>query len=202
MPQLPEEVQPAGADDRKKSSALLQVIALYSTERHLGRRCSCRNYVTINMLDALERMPGVGDSDAVRPARLLHADLVRDRPADQPQPDAERHRRRRSRRRTSRRRSGRIGAQPIADDQQFQLSIQTQGRLTTPEEFGDIIVRANPDGSVLRVRDVARVELGAQILDTARPAQRQARGDDRHLSGARRQCRRRRAARSARRWTS
>ena len=52
------------------------------------------------------------------------------------------------------------------EDQQFQLNVQTQGRLTTPEQFGDIVLRANPDGSVLRVRDVARVELGAANMDT------------------------------------
>src|SRR5206468_7682730 len=59
---------------------------------------------------------------------------------------------------------GRIGAQPIGDAS-FQLNIQTQGRLVDTEEFGNIIVRANPDGSVLRVRDVARLELGAAIRD-------------------------------------
>ena len=60
---------------------------------------------------------------------------------------------------------GRIGARPIGNDQQFQLNVQTQGRLTTPEQFGNIVLRANPDGSVLRVRDVARVEMGAQNED-------------------------------------
>ena len=49
---------------------------------------------------------------------------------------------------------------------QFQLNVQTQGRLATPEQFGNIVIRANPDGSVLRVRDVARVELGAANMDT------------------------------------
>ena len=70
---------------------------------------------------------------------------------------------------------GRIGARPISDDQQFQINLQTQGRLTTPEEFGDIVIRANPDGSVLRVRDVARVELGAASMDTESRLQRPAR---------------------------
>src|SRR5262249_31907905 len=60
---------------------------------------------------------------------------------------------------------GRIGARPIGHDQQFQLNIQTQGRLTTPEQFGALVLRANPDGSQLRVRDVARVALGAQNED-------------------------------------
>src|SRR5207253_2636295 len=61
--------------------------------------------------------------------------------------------------------AGRIGARPIARDQQFQMNVQTQGRLTTPEQFGNIVLRANPDGSLLRIRDVARVELGAQSQD-------------------------------------
>jgi hydrophobic/amphiphilic exporter-1 (mainly G- bacteria), HAE1 family len=57
------------------------------------------------------------------------------------------------------------GARPIGADQQFQMNVQTQGRLTTPEQFGNIVLRARPDGSLLRVRDVARVELGAQNQD-------------------------------------
>ena len=61
---------------------------------------------------------------------------------------------------------GRVGARPTSDDTQFQINLQTKGRLTTPEEFGAIIVRANPDGSTLRVRDVARVELGAASQDS------------------------------------
>jgi multidrug efflux pump subunit AcrB len=60
---------------------------------------------------------------------------------------------------------GRIGARPISNDQQFQMNIQTQGRLTTSEQFGNIVLRANPDGSLLRIRDVARVDLGAQNQD-------------------------------------
>src|SRR5260221_285309 len=60
---------------------------------------------------------------------------------------------------------GRIGARPIGNDQQFQMNVQTQGRVTTPEQFGNIVLRANPDGSFLRIRDVARVELGAQNQD-------------------------------------
>ena len=53
--------------------------------------------------------------------------------------------------------------------------MQTQGRLTTPEQFGDIVLRANPDGSMLQVRDVARVEMGAAEFDIETPHQRQAR---------------------------
>ena len=56
---------------------------------------------------------------------------------------------------------GRVGARPTSDETQFQINLQTKGRLTTPEEFGAIVVRANPTAPFLRVRDVARVELGA-----------------------------------------
>ena len=58
------------------------------------------------------------------------------------------------------------GARPIAEDQQFQVNLQTQGRLSTPEQFAKIVLRANPDGSILRVGDVARIEMGAQNVDT------------------------------------
>ena len=61
---------------------------------------------------------------------------------------------------------GRIGAQPIGDDQQFQLSIQAQGRLVTVAEFEDIVVRATPDGAMVRLKDVARLELGARNSDS------------------------------------
>ena len=60
---------------------------------------------------------------------------------------------------------GRVGARPISDEQQLQLNIQTQGRLSSVGEFENIVVRTNPDGSVLRLSDVARVELGAANLD-------------------------------------
>ena len=62
--------------------------------------------------------------------------------------------------------AGRIGAAPLGEDQQFQLTIRTKGRLSDPKEFEDIVVRANPDGSVVRVRDIGRVELGAQSSDS------------------------------------
>src|SRR5207237_9753628 len=60
---------------------------------------------------------------------------------------------------------GRIGARPNSNEQQLQLNIQTQGRLSSVAEFENIVVRTNPDGSVLRLGDVARVELGAANLD-------------------------------------
>jgi HAE1 family hydrophobic/amphiphilic exporter-1 len=65
--------------------------------------------------------------------------------------------------------AGQIGGQPVPQGQQFTYTVRTQGRLVTPEQFGDIVLRSNPDGSVLHLRDVARVELGTQIYNlTAR----------------------------------
>lgn len=61
--------------------------------------------------------------------------------------------------------AGRIGARPISNDQQLQLNIQTKGRLDSVKDFEKIVVRTNPDGSVLRLGDVARLELGASSLD-------------------------------------
>ena len=57
--------------------------------------------------------------------------------------------------------AGTIGAEPAPAGQQFTYAVRAQGRLITPEEFGDIVVRANPDGSQVRLKDVARIELGA-----------------------------------------
>src|SRR5262249_20074416 len=61
---------------------------------------------------------------------------------------------------------GLIGASPLLDDVGFQLNITTQGRLTTEAEFSDIVVRAQPDGSLVRIKDIARVELGAKTSDS------------------------------------
>ena len=60
---------------------------------------------------------------------------------------------------------GRVGAAPITNEQQVQITIKTKGRLSRPEEFAAIILRTNPDGSIVRVRDVARVEMGARSQD-------------------------------------
>ena len=89
--------------------------------------------------------------------------------------------------------AGQIGGEPIPAGQQFTYTVRTQGRLVTPEEFGNIIIRANPDGSVLHLRDVARVELGAQSLQPLSALQQRARRHDGGLSAARLQRRAKRA---------
>ena len=164
LSQLPQPVQLQGLVVRKRSSAILQFIQLYS-ETGEQDPLFITNYATINVLDELSRTPGVGqanlfgklnysmriwfDMQRLVSLNMAPSDIVLAIQAQNVQAPI-----------------GRIGARPIGSDQQLQLNLQTQGRLSTPREFGNIVVRANPDGSVLRVRDVARVEMGAQNLDS------------------------------------
>jgi hydrophobe/amphiphile efflux-1 (HAE1) family protein len=158
-PQLPAEVKATGVSITKKSSAILQIITLTSPDGRFDQ-LYLSNYATINIIDRLKRVKGIGDVQNLTPADysmrvwldtakltnfgLTPNDLINAVRAQNVQAAA-----------------GRIGAQPALQDQQFQLNIQTKGRLTTVDEFASIVVRANPDGSFVRVRDVARVELGA-----------------------------------------
>ena len=160
---LPPEVQRQGVTVKKRSSALLGVIAVYSP-KHTHDALFLSNYVTINLLDQIKSAPGVGDAslwgpqdyamrawvrtDRLTGLGLTTADVINAIQSQNVQAAV-----------------GRVGARPISNDQQLQLNIQTKGRLTTVPEFENIIIRANPDGSVLRLRDVARVELGAANLD-------------------------------------
>jgi hydrophobe/amphiphile efflux-1 (HAE1) family protein len=160
---LPREVQLQGLTVQKKSSSLLQLISLYSEGGKLDP-LFITNYGIISVIDELSRTPGVGqaflfgrldysmriwfDTSRLTSLGLAPSDVIAAVQAQNVQAPV-----------------GRLGAQPVPEDQQFQLNMQTQGRLTTTDEFGDIVLRANPDGSVLRVRDVARVELGAQNQD-------------------------------------
>jgi hydrophobe/amphiphile efflux-1 (HAE1) family protein len=163
LSKLPAEVRQQGVTVKKQSSAMLGVIAVYSPKQtHDGLFVS--NYVAINLLDQIKASPGVGDAypfgpqdyamrvwlqtDRMSGLGLTAADVIDAIKAQNTQAAA-----------------GRIGARPISNDQQLQLNIQLKGRLTTPAEFENIVIRANRDGSVLRLRDIARVELGAVSLD-------------------------------------
>jgi hydrophobe/amphiphile efflux-1 (HAE1) family protein len=161
--QLPPEVQLEGLTIQKKSSAVLQFLMLYS-ENGKQDPLFITNYAIINVLDVLSRTPGVGqarlfgalnysmrvwfDTQRLNNLQMTPADVIAAIQAQNVVAPV-----------------GRIGARPIGKDQQFQLNLQTQGRLTTPEQFGNIVLRANPDGSLVRVGDVARVDLGAQNQD-------------------------------------
>src|ERR1700757_1240593 len=160
---LPEDVRRQGVTVKKKSSALLGVIAVYSPKQ-THDPLFISNYVTINLLDPIKSTPGVGDAslwgpqdyamrawvrtDRLTGLNLTTGDIIAAIQAQNVQAAV-----------------GRIGARPISDDQQLQLNIQTKGRLNSVADFENIVVRTNPDGSVLRLRDVARVDLGAANLD-------------------------------------
>jgi len=160
---LPSDVQRQGVTVKKKSSALLGVVALYSPQ-HTHDQLFLSNYVTINMLDPIKSTPGVGDAalwgpqdysmrawvqtDRLTGLNLTTGDIIKAIQAQNVQAAV-----------------GRIGARPISNDQQLQLNIQTQGRLTSTKEFENIVIRTNPDGSILRLGDVARIDLGAANLD-------------------------------------
>ena len=157
--QLPQEVKNYGVTVKKKLPFPLMVVSLFSpddryTAQFLG------NYATINIIDALKRIPGVGDvvlfgsSDYamriwVNPDTLTRFNItigeiqsaVKAQNVVNP--------------------SGQVGGEPAPAGQQFTYAVRAQGRLATPEEFGEIVVRANPDGSQVRLKDVARIDLGA-----------------------------------------
>ncbi len=165
LPQLPEEVQRQGVTTQKQSSALLQVLQVYSPNGTYDE-LFVTNYATINIIDALKRINGVGDASLfssldysmriwLDPERLTAFELSPTQVANA------------IRNQNIQAAVGRIGAAPLVDDQQYQLTITTQGRLTTEEEFERIIVRANPDGSTVTVGDLGRVELGGRIADVA-----------------------------------
>jgi len=160
---LPPEVQRQGINVKKKSTAILAFVTLYSP-KHSRDPLFLSNYVTINLLDQIKSTPGVGDAflfaaqdysmrawvktDLLTGLNLTTGDIIKAIESQNIQAAV-----------------GRVGARPISSDQQLQLNIQTKGRLSSAEEFQNIIIRTNPDGSVLRLRDVARVELGASNLD-------------------------------------
>jgi len=162
-PLLPQEVQRQGLTIRKKSAALLQVINIYSP-KNTHDALFLSNYATINVIDPLSRIRGVGqaslfgpldyslrlwlDPDRLTGLNLTPADVVAAVQSQNVQAAL-----------------GRIGSAPTPQQQQIQLTITTQGRLTRTEEFQNIVVRANSDGSVVRVKDVARVDLGAKTRE-------------------------------------
>lgn len=163
LSKLPQDVQKQGVTVKKQSSALLGVIALYSPKQ-THDELFISNYATINLLDQIKSTPGVGDASLFGPQdysmrtwlqtdrltglNLTTADVIAAIQKQNVQAAV-----------------GRIGARPTANEQQLQLNVQTKGRLASPAEFAQIVIRTNPDGSVLRLGDIARLELGAANLD-------------------------------------
>ncbi len=163
LSKLPEDVRKQGVTVKKQSSALLGVIALYSPKQ-THDELFISNYATINLLDQIKSTPGVGDASLFGPQDysmrawvrtdrltglgLTTADVINAIQSQNVQAAV-----------------GRLGARPVSNDQQLQLNIQTKGRLASVAEFEQIVIRTNEDGSVLRLGDIARLELGAANLD-------------------------------------
>jgi hydrophobe/amphiphile efflux-1 (HAE1) family protein len=161
--QLPSEVTSQGIDVKKKSSAILQVVALTSPD-HRYDQLFLSNYATINIIDTLKRIDGIGDvslltstdysmrvwlnTDRMTSYGITPTDVIDALKGQNIQAAA-----------------GRVGSSPTLPDQQFELNIQTKGRLSSVPEFENVVLRANADGSYVRIRDVARVELGAKTLE-------------------------------------
>ena len=118
---------------------------------------------SINVIDELRRTAGRRRRHAVRRLRLFDAHLAQARQAGAVQSDADRHRRRRSASRTQQFAAGRFGEEPMSRPQVFTYSVTTPGRLADRTQFEDIIIRSEENGGALRLKDVARVELGALI---------------------------------------
>src|ERR1700731_1421042 len=158
--QLPADVNNYGVTVKKSTTAPLMLVSLYSPKGTYDN-VFLANDGYINLFDQLTRVPGIGNVQIfgagqyamrlwVKPDQLAKLgitvpDIIT---AVQKQNNVNP--------------AGQIGASPIPKGQEYTYSVRAQGRLTTPEEFEHIVVRAAPDGGIVRIKDVARVELGAQ----------------------------------------
>ena len=159
QPNLPPDVNTFGLTLRKSTGFPMLVIALSSPNKTYDN-LYLANYATINIIDSLYRIRGVGDirifggSDYamriwVKPDLLARLGITVPELARAVQQQSTVNP------------AGQVGAQPAPPGQEMTYTVRAQGRLQTPEEFEAIAVRANPDGSMVRLKDVARVELGA-----------------------------------------
>src|SRR3954470_1304585 len=159
QPNLPPDVNTFGLTLRKATGFPMLVLSL-SSPNDTYDALFLANYANINIIDALYRVPGVGEvrlfgaSDYamrvwVRPDLLAKLGLT--------VPDLAKAVQQQS----TVNPAGKVGAEPAPPGQEFSYTVRSQGRLENAEEFGGIAVRSNPDGSVVRLNDVARIELGA-----------------------------------------
>ena len=157
---LPREVQRQGVTVDKRSSTILAVYSLFS-DSPAHDRIFIANYAAINILKELKRVPGVGDAALfsrqeysmriwLSPDKLTKYNLT---PAEVIALVQEQN---------SQFAAGFFGQEPVRKDLDFTYTVTTQGRFTTPQEFENILIRTNSDGSSLRLKDLARVELGAE----------------------------------------
>lgn len=160
---LPQEVRRQGVTVEKGSSAFLQVVAFYSPDGLLSDLFTS-NYVTLNVLDSLKRVPGTtnvqifGAKDYamriwLKPDRMTQLKVTVDEVS------------RALNEQNAQFAVGKIGQAPNGGGQDMVYTITTKGRLATAQEFENIIVRSSPDGNALRLKHIARVELGSKDYD-------------------------------------
>jgi HAE1 family hydrophobic/amphiphilic exporter-1 len=157
---LPQAVQMQGVTVQKKSTAILQIVTLTSPD---GQHDSLylANYATIRLKDELARIPGVGNVNVFGAGQYsmrvwLDAEKMQARGLDTQ--DVVQALQQQSEQVTA----GQAGAPPAPDGQSFQYTMEVASRLDDPDQFGAVIVKADADGGMTRVRDIGRVELGAQ----------------------------------------
>ena len=159
LARLPQQVRTLGVRVEARSTNILMVAVMYSPDASHDT-LFISNYALLNVLDELVRLPGVGNASLfgsqdysmriwLRPDKLAQYELT---PADIAAAIREQN---------AQFAAGRLGAEPAPPDQAFTFTVTTRGQLATPREFEEIILRANADGSTLRLKDVARAELGA-----------------------------------------
>jgi len=162
MPSLPQEVQRQGVNVTKSRSGFLMVIAFVSKDGSMTRD-DISDYVGASLVDPLSRVPGVGtvqlfgspyamriwlDPNKLETYGLAVGDIITAVRAQNAQVTI-----------------GQLGGAPSVAGQQLNATISAQERLQTPEQFRDIVLRSNPDGSALKLGDVARVEIGAETYE-------------------------------------
>lgn len=159
-PRLPAEVRAQGVQVRKRSSSILEVVTMFCDNNEYTP-LFISNYALLNVIDEIKRLPGVGDASQfgsrdysiriwLRPDKLAQYNLT---PADVSDAIKEQN---------SQFAAGSFGSQPSQNQLAFTYTATTQGRFTDPKQFEEIILRSNAKGGTLRLKDVARVELGAQ----------------------------------------
>jgi HAE1 family hydrophobic/amphiphilic exporter-1 len=161
--QMPSDVTNYGITVQKTATAPLMLVTVYSPKGTYDARFLA-NYAYINLSDQINRSYGIGSVQVfgagqyamrlwVKPDRLAKLGITVPEIVSAIQSQ------------NSVNPAGQVGSEPIPKGQQFTYSVQAQGRMTSPEEFGEIIIRESTGGAVVRVKDVARVELGAQAYN-------------------------------------
>jgi HAE1 family hydrophobic/amphiphilic exporter-1 len=163
--QLPAEVNAYGVAIKKSTTAPLMLIAV-SSPHGTYDATFLANYAYINLNDPVARLYGVGQTQVfgagqyamrlwVKPDQLAKLGITVTDIANAIQTQ------------NTVNPAGQVGGEPARADQQFTYALLAQGRLTSPEQFGNVVVRETPDGGIVRVKDIARVELGAQAYSEA-----------------------------------